>query len=431
MTSLKRTLDTDMTAKVTKAAKVAKVASVINPKTTSPVDSIVFAQPEGGGMLGMAYATAKNGREPAMLRLSGGGRIPPVDWAIKVRGTKTTLALTVDDPREDEWLRQLSQLCEDLVYKQWSTSADYKPYALLSVPPPPTAGKRPLSGRIAVSIEGTGRVQLASDKTRITDMESLRGMKWTSAIVEVRSIYIQHKEQRFGVSVRLHRLNVAPGDTVKVVTVEESQANPSPGVSRTQLAKDIQINEACLGTIVTDKVKLVKLRHPESGPLCVQLSGGGYIPQTFGIDDTVPDKVYMSLSIGDPAEDAQLRAINDQVVALATRQGHEWSTVVPADKWAEINHSLISDKKLKPDSTESYDALVKGLVTPELLMVNGSTGVDLAGLRGVRWTKVVIEFRFVYIQGKKAFGLAKRIRVLETAPMDGEYVLPDSDDDEQ
>lgn len=376
---------------------------------------------------------------PLLIRMDGGGNIP-MNFGVKVKHGKTSIVVGIKDPGDMKGLQRIATDTEqlsELHSAEWQLSPP-KPtcWKVVSDPPEATAGRAQLGGLMDIALDMVGDAWpntkiIGVDKLPITNLDDLMGMTWTRAVFELKCLYF--KDGTVGVSRRLRELRVAPGQYYKVMTVEEIAAAP-PGSchSHTERIEDVTLTEDHIGAIVQDKARLVKLHHPKGGPWCVQLNGGGYIPQSFGVDESQPGKTYVSMTVADAAEDRHMRRIADEFLVLAEKHRDNWMPAIKSEQLGTNMHGLISDKKPKPDGEGSYDSMIKCLSEVSRLRTepaDDQNTLDLNTLKGARWASAVIEFRCVYVQGKQSFGIAKRLRYIELEDSNDSFVLPDSDDD--
>ena len=175
-------------------------------------------------------------------------------------------------------------------------------------------------------------------------------------------------------------------------------------------------------------VPLVRAADEHSAVL-VQLSGGGTIPASFGIEDKIwpggRRSVTLALKIESEAEHAALDRLRGDVVEVAERAWGEWypDTAVPAsDRLATMCRGLVTARKPKQDGLGEWPGVAKCSIVP--LDCDEATGnckivdrdteaiVPFEQLPGMSWHKAIFELRYIYIQNTQSYGLSKKLRFL-------------------
>ena len=160
-----------------------------------------------------------------------------------------------------------------------------------------------------------------------------------------------------------------------------------------------------------------------SGTVLVQLSGGGMIPKTFGVEemDDDPSKVSINLQVSSENEYNQMVRIRSELIDSMSENWSKWhnGSKNPSKEVIDnfCNH-VVQPKKLKKNSTDQYwDGLVKSKLGTKCRIIDMETNepVQLTDLPGRKWHKAVFEFKQVYILGTKSFGITKVLKYLLTS----------------
>ena len=163
----------------------------------------------------------------------------------------------------------------------------------------------------------------------------------------------------------------------------------------------------------------------------VQLSGGGRIPASFGIEDKEMDgrrKVNLSFQVDDLTEHEHLARLRTELIDMV---GPVWNTWFPGQTTPsnEVMESfcgkLVGDRKKKTGGSEgTWAGLGKATIEPpdcdtnRCKIVYSETGDKLAfaDVPGMTWSKIVLEFRHVYVQATRKYGITKNLRYMSCAP---------------
>jgi hypothetical protein len=176
------------------------------------------------------------------------------------------------------------------------------------------------------------------------------------------------------------------------------------------------------------------LAREEQGPVLVQLNGGGVIPLSFGIEDKEQDgrrKVQVALQIDCLSDHKHLERLRDELGMMVVAQWKTWfpDTTPPSNEvLLNFCNNFVSPRKKKKTGDGSWSGIAKAAIEPDdcangrCKIVDKDTGdiVPFHMLPGMSWHKVVFEFRYVFVQATKSYGVTKKIR----------YILCSSKEDE-
>lgn len=179
-------------------------------------------------------------------------------------------------------------------------------------------------------------------------------------------------------------------------------------------------------------VPLVETQDKKSSVL-VQLSGGGKIPVSFGIDDKEIEgrrKVQIAIQIDSDSDHAHLQRLRTELIAVASTHWPSWypETKVPSDEVLEtLCATFVSARKPKKnDSTDCWSGVSKAVLDPEdcktgrCKIVDRETNESLPfeSVPGMLWHKAIFELRYVYIQATRSYGITKKLRYLSCSEAD-------------
>ena len=160
----------------------------------------------------------------------------------------------------------------------------------------------------------------------------------------------------------------------------------------------------------------------KKSPVLVQLSGGGVIPLSFGIDDKEMDgrrKVLLSLQIDSESDHDHLVRLRTELIESCSSN---WSTWYP-DKEPpseSLCSTLVSVRKKKQNNVDLWPGLFKAVIEPKdcttgaCKIVDRESGepVSFSNLPGMSWHKAIFEFKYIYIQKTQSYGITKKLRYL-------------------
>ena len=192
--------------------------------------------------------------------------------------------------------------------------------------------------------------------------------------------------------------------------------------------------------VKSTKCNLVPLSSDQAAqsPVLVQLSGGGVIPLSFGIEDKETDgrrKVQVALQVDSLSDHGHLERLRGELGSVVAGKWSEWfpDTKKPSDEVIlNFCNNFVSDRKKKKNSEDTWSGVVKAAIDPNecasgrCKIVDQDTGdtVSFEELPGMKWHKAILEFRYVYIQATKSYGVTKKLRYLSCsrAEQDGEII---------
>ena len=162
----------------------------------------------------------------------------------------------------------------------------------------------------------------------------------------------------------------------------------------------------------------------------LQLDGGGDVPLSFGVETKNDKSIYISLSVKSDMEYNLLDTIKHQMIKMVTATWTKW---FPDNNIPTTANPLISERKKRGISGDLWPGVMKANIDPgdcakgvcTLMDAITNTHITLDELPGRRWTKAIVELRYIYIQSKKSYGITKRLRYLMTEDRDNvECIVP-------
>jgi hypothetical protein len=204
---------------------------------------------------------------------------------------------------------------------------------------------------------------------------------------------------------------------------------------RVVLVDDMHMSATHMQALVkSSKCNLVPLvsAHDKTSPVLVQLSGGGKIPLSFGIDDNEIDgrrKVRLALQVDSKSDHEHLDRLRDELGTMAVNKWPTWypDTKAPSDELLRtLCNTFVSARKKKTNSEDTWAGVTKAVLDPDecangrCKIVDKDTNevVAFETLPGMNWHKVILEFRYVYIQGTKSYGVTRKLRYLSCSSND-------------
>ena len=195
---------------------------------------------------------------------------------------------------------------------------------------------------------------------------------------------------------------------------------------RVQLIDDFHLNDVYTQSIIKNTTcNIVPLVYgfDKKSPVLVQLSGGGVIPLSFGIDDKDMDgrrKVMLALQIDSDSDHDHLVRLRTELIELCSTNWNAWYPEKPVPALETLCTTLVSIRKKKHNSEDLWPGVAKAIIEPRdcttgaCKIVDRETGtpVPFSNLPGMAWHKAIFEFRFIYIQATQSFGITKKLRYL-------------------
>lgn len=420
---------------VAKKARTSKVAAKVKAQNLSLSDMHIdlnawsktasITHPDGG---------------PLIMSLLGRGLILPKK-GIKhnEKYNSTSMVCTLDDEQEYDSLLALEGQVNKFIESQQDilSKNGYDPetqfYNLVQKRNPDAPpGLKPIM-EIRLDPDNIS-VKREDTKEKITDLQICKGMLWTSMQVEVKSIFFG---KYVSLSCRIRKVNVLPGQEWKIAFAGESD-NKKDGdwrlVAKTYDVSKFDLGQAMCGNLRVDKARIVMLKNPsDQGPICIQLSQGGTIPLKFGFEQNMTGKHMMTFTVDSDEEDATMRRINQSMLSLVQSNKDDWMPGSISDV-SGLAIPIITEKKKRPDSDdEFYPALMKatyGQKPCEVFVDGNEVELDMDQMKGMKWSRIVIELKCFYFQGKKQFGVSKHVRKIDFKEQNDNYVILSSDDDQ-
>ena len=187
--------------------------------------------------------------------------------------------------------------------------------------------------------------------------------------------------------------------------------------------------------VSSSKCNLVPLVYSETkGPVLVQLNGGGKIPVSFGIDDKEIDgkrKVQVAFQIDSLLDHENLDRLRTELGESAVKNWSVWFPDNPVPS-REILMNFCGNfvsprKKKKTGDSGMWSGVAKASIDPDECTNNKCKIVDDSGnyvtfsdLPGMTWNKIILEFRWIYIQATKSYGITKRLKYMLCTPIEDE-----------
>jgi hypothetical protein len=205
---------------------------------------------------------------------------------------------------------------------------------------------------------------------------------------------------------------------------------------------DFDMGDVFLQPIIKNaKCTLVPLTSAvdKKSVVLVQLSGGGKIPLSFGIDDKDIDgrrKVSIALQIDSDSDHVQLERLRMDLVEVARTNWSIWypDAKVLSDELIEtLCASFVSIRKKKKNSEDRWPGISKAAIEPndcisgrcKIVDRDTNESIPFCNVPGMMWHKAIIELRYIYIQSTRSYGIARKLRYLSCSECDeGGEVVP-------
>jgi hypothetical protein len=186
--------------------------------------------------------------------------------------------------------------------------------------------------------------------------------------------------------------------------------------------------------VKSSKCLLVPLVYAfdSKSPVLIQVLGGGRIPLSFGIDDTDVEgrrKVRVAFQVDDKTDHEHLDRLRSELSDVVVEKWATWypDAKPPSKEVLEtLCNKFVSDRKKKTNGDDTWSGVSKAVIDPEECLngkckiVDSDTGamVPFDVLPGMTWHKIILEFRYIYIQATKSYGITRKLRYLSCSAAD-------------
>jgi len=377
----------------------------------------------------LSHSGDSTARVPVLVQIGGGGIIPK-SFGIEDKDQdgkrKVQISLQVDCLDDHRQFVRMRKELGEVVVNRWK---DWFPDSI-----PPSAdvllsccakivtdrkkkknSEDTWSGTTKASIE-VGDLKckiLDRDTLEIVPFESLPGMRWHKAIFELKWVFIQATKS-YGITKKLRYLLCSVGEVA-------TEVEPI-------LLKDFHVTETLLQSMVKmPKCNLVPLSHPcdpnTRVPVLVRIEGGGVIPKAFGIDDKDQDGkriVKLTLKVDCLDDHAQFVRVRTELGEMVVKKWKEWypDSLPPSDEvLRSCCANLVSVRKKKKNSEDTWSGTTKAVLDVddakcEILDRDTLECVPFDALPGMLWHTAIFEFKWIFIQATKSYGINKKLRYL-------------------
>jgi hypothetical protein len=191
--------------------------------------------------------------------------------------------------------------------------------------------------------------------------------------------------------------------------------------------------------IKSSKCNIVPICNTDStgSPILVQISGGGKVPVSFGVEEKEDDntKVNISLQVSSDEDYTTMKNLRGEIIEVMSENWSKWHNGAKKPSLELVdnfcNHFVQPKKEKKNSPGEYWDSLVKSkfnkndILSGKCRIVDAESNevINYADLPGRKWHKAVFELRHMYILGTKSFGVTKVLRYLSTSDEDGDGVI--------
>jgi hypothetical protein len=170
---------------------------------------------------------------------------------------------------------------------------------------------------------------------------------------------------------------------------------------------------------------LVPITTCDARPLLVQFSGGGTIPRAFGLEKREQGERYsLSFSIENSAEQKALERLRTDLGGCIVEKWPQWfpeSKQVSAELLRDYCNVFVTVPKTKREGNGEWPGLSKVTIDAAMVetracrIVDPGTGdyISMDELPGMSWVRMILEFKYVYIQATKAYGITRILRYIE------------------
>jgi hypothetical protein len=161
---------------------------------------------------------------------------------------------------------------------------------------------------------------------------------------------------------------------------------------------------------------------------------------SFGVDekkDLDKLKVNVAFQIDSEEDHQDLLRIQDELVKEVTAGWSTWypNAPVPSAEVLKNNcYGLVSQRKPKTTGDGEWSGVSKATLEPaecisgKCKIVDAETNqvVPYVDLPGMKWHKIIVELKYIYIQSTKSYGITKKLRYLSCSGgnEDGGEIVP-------
>jgi hypothetical protein len=197
---------------------------------------------------------------------------------------------------------------------------------------------------------------------------------------------------------------------------------------------------ASVGELTKNKmVVLVPIQTMDRKPILIQLSKGGRISPSFGVEEHKerPGRWNITANVDCMEEHSALEQMKESFTTMCCKKWVKWfpdQKLPSAELLGSMCNNFVTPRKKKKDSDGHWAGTFKAAVDTVDLecgrckIKDSHTGEcikDLEPVRGMNWTRMIFEVKFIYIQSTKSYGISKKLRFLECVPQaDDDLIIP-------
>jgi hypothetical protein len=184
-------------------------------------------------------------------------------------------------------------------------------------------------------------------------------------------------------------------------------------------------------------VVLVPIQMTDRKPILIQLSGGGRISPSFGVEEHKerPGRWNVTANVDCLEEHAALENMQESFTAMCCKRWTKWfpdQKLPSTELLCSMCNNFVTPRKKKKDSDGCWAGTFKAAVDTvdmelgRCKIKENNTGEvikDLERVRGMTWTRIIFEVKFIYIQSTKSYGISKKLRFLEVCPQEADDLI--------
>jgi len=184
-------------------------------------------------------------------------------------------------------------------------------------------------------------------------------------------------------------------------------------------------------------VALVPLQMVGGKPILVQLSKGGRISPSFGVEEHKerPGRWNITANVDCLEEHGALEHMQASFTTMCCEKWGKWfpDQKAPSEELLRsMCNNFVTPRKKKKDSDGHWAGTFKAAVDTvdiecaRCKIVDKDTGdvlKDVEVVRGMNWSRIIFEVKFIYIQSTKSYGISKKLRYLEVCPLPGDDLI--------